>query len=196
MWANSCLPAHVLTARGPPLPLTLDACAAPGNKTTHLAALLHNHTHSAGGDTAKQRPPNARAAPAPLHKSGPGFKGRAGIAAGCRVIALDVDKKRCNLLQETVSIMGAADVVSVMNKDFLKIDPTKEPFCAVEGIMLDPSCSGSGAPPPHLGCARARAHTHTRCARDVTHTRTHWLLRMRKCGHADRYACVQTTTDL
>jgi putative methyltransferase len=60
------------------------------------------------------------------------------------VIALDVDKKRCKLLEETVSIMGAAHVVSVMNKDFLKIDPSKEPFCAVEGIMLDPSCSGSG----------------------------------------------------
>ena len=123
------------------MPLTLDACAAPGNKTTHLAALLHNYTHSAGGDTAKQSARDAR-----------GIKGRAGIGAGCRVIALDVDKKRCNLLQETVSIMGATDVVSVMNKDFLKIDPTKVPFCAVEGIMLDPSCSGSGAPPPQLGC--------------------------------------------
>ena len=60
------------------------------------------------------------------------------------MIALDVDKKRCELLRQTVSIMGANKRVSVMNKDFLKIDASKEPFCQVDAIMLDPSCSGSG----------------------------------------------------
>ncbi len=38
----------------------------------------------------------------------------------------------------------AGDRVRVMHKDFLQVDVTREPFCRVEAIMLDPSCSGSG----------------------------------------------------
>ena len=131
----SCLPAHVLTTGPQPLAMTLDACAAPGNKTTHLAALLNSlhasapegsgHKGSAkchGGSSKKARP----------------------AGSGAMVIALDVDKRRCQLLQETVDLMGASECVSVMHQDFLEIDSSKPPFCHVEGIMLDPSCSGSG----------------------------------------------------
>lgn len=38
----SCFPAYLLDPR-PEDGDIIDACAAPGNKTTHLAALLHNH---------------------------------------------------------------------------------------------------------------------------------------------------------
>jgi putative methyltransferase len=122
----SCLPAHVLTSGRRPLTLTLDACAAPGNKTTHLAALLYSdRRHPASSQSTSTR--------------------AGGVAAGRgKVMALDVDKKRCALLQETVTMMGAGQSVSVLHQDFLKIDPRKAPFCDVQGIMLDPSCSGSG----------------------------------------------------
>jgi len=121
----SCLPAHVLTAGDGALSLTLDACAAPGNKTTHLAALLNS---SAACPTSGD------------HAGAAAGAARKGAAGACKVIALDVDKRRCALLRETVSRMGASEGVSVMNKDFLKIDPREEPFCRVQGIMLDPSC--------------------------------------------------------
>ena len=100
----SCFPAHVLASGKGKLRCALDACSAPGNKTTHLSALM----------------------------------GREGT-----VLAIELDQKRAKVLRETVRIMGANNV-RVLNLDFLQIDSQQSPFCEVEGILLDPSCSGSG----------------------------------------------------
>ncbi|KAG0562494.1 hypothetical protein KC19_9G151000 [Ceratodon purpureus] len=98
----SCMPAQALA---PDCDWeVLDACAAPGNKTVHLAALM---------------------------------------AGRGKVIACEINEKRAQRLQENVRLTGASNV-TVRQQDFLTIDPTLPEFAKVRGILLDPSCSGSG----------------------------------------------------
>ncbi len=104
----SCFPAHVLAAGVPPIKFALDACSAPGNKTTHLSALMNGEG---------------------------------------KLLAAELDNDRANLLRETVRIMGARNV-EVVQGDFLSLPRNRPPYSQVEGIMLDPSCSGSGIGQP------------------------------------------------
>lgn len=99
----------------------LDACAAPGNKTSHLAALLGEMTSSSAAATKRT------------------------------VFALDRDNRRCKLLQSRMSDLvptlpdaaASTDVsVVVQHCDFLSTQPCDYP--TVTAILLDPSCSGSG----------------------------------------------------
>jgi len=80
----------------------LDACSAPGMKTSLLAALSNDQG---------------------------------------RIIAIERDYRRCNVLRKTIESSGATNV-EVLCQDFLKIDPSK--YQDVKYILLDPSCSGSG----------------------------------------------------
>lgn len=100
----SCCPAILLS------PTTdskvIDACAAPGNKTSHLAALV-------------------------------GKKGK--------VIAFERDEKRSALLQKRMEQAGAENV-ECLHEDFLSTDPTDVKYADVKGILVDPTCSGSGMP--------------------------------------------------
>ncbi|GMH32500.1 hypothetical protein BSKO_00334 [Bryopsis sp. KO-2023] len=82
----------------------LDACAAPGNKTTHLASVM-------GGKGA--------------------------------ILALDKDANRLQRLAGNVKLAGAKNV-EFKQMDFLSLDPEDDEFGPVDGILLDPSCSGSG----------------------------------------------------
>ena len=107
----SCIPAYLLAGDGHTGNL-VDACAAPGNKTTHLAALL-----------AKQ-----------------------GTSKTSRILSMDASPTRSKTLQKMVAAAGAGDVVTVLpGQDFLALDPVADPrFENVTGLLLDPSCSGSG----------------------------------------------------
>jgi len=98
----SCFPAHVLAPqRGAHV---IDACAAPGNKTSHTAAMLR----------------------------GTG-----------RVYAFEVDPRRCRLLQNRMEQAAAANVATRC-QNFLEVDVADPAYAAVEYLLLDPSCSGSG----------------------------------------------------
>ncbi|ESL11696.1 hypothetical protein TRSC58_00547 [Trypanosoma rangeli SC58] len=110
----SCLPACVLldvveVVRAFPvvtaasLEYIVDACAAPGNKTTHLAALG---------------------------------------APNVKIMAVERDEKRAELLRNRVQSLGASDYVNVVNMDFLQMSSADREV--TEGILLDPSCSASG----------------------------------------------------
>ncbi|KAJ6121207.1 hypothetical protein N7523_005487 [Penicillium sp. IBT 18751x] len=113
----SCFPAYLLLGdRGPQDAWEgdlVDGCAAPGNKTTHMASLL-----------AKQR------------------KGK---QPKKQIFSMDASKVRSKTLQKMVSLAGADSTVTVLQgQDFLALDPMDEQFANVSGLLLDPSCSGSG----------------------------------------------------
>ena len=104
----SCFPALLLDLSAPDGDV-LDACAAPGNKTTNLAAILHS------------------------------------VGANVKIHACERDRARALTLQKMVVKAGAGSRVSVHpGQDFLQVDPEKEPWCRVQSVLLDPSCSGSG----------------------------------------------------
>lgn len=79
----------------------IDACAAPGNKTSHIADLLHHQ----------------------------------------QIYAFDRDAKRLKTLEKLVQNLGLTNV-KAQNKDFKEVNP--KDYKDVNGIILDPSCSGSG----------------------------------------------------
>ena len=111
----SCFPAYLLRCRADG-GVVIDACAAPGNKTTHLAAILaENAKLSADG-----RPYG-------------------------KVIACEKDASRSQTLEKMVDLAGVADVVALKQKqDFTKLNPDGREYTDVTALLLDPSCSGSG----------------------------------------------------
>ncbi len=110
----SCFPAYLLnpvSAKGD----CIDACAAPGNKTTHLAAILG----SMAATSSDQSP--------------------------SKIIACEKDNARSATLAKMVKLAGAdKSVIIKPNQDFMRLDPNAQEFAHVTCLLLDPSCSGSG----------------------------------------------------
>lgn len=96
----------------------LDACAAPGNKTTHLACLCSQNDHNIDALKASDR----------------------------KVYALDRDSRRIKILKSRIELLAPSSDASVepIHADFLALDQSDKRFKNLRGILLDPSCSGSG----------------------------------------------------
>lgn len=110
----SCFPAHLLEASSIQRDI-IDACAAPGNKTTHLAAIVN----ASGPQSSDQQ--------------------------SRKIFACEKDHARSETLAKMVKLAGAGNIVQVKAKqDFMKLDPNAPQFATVEALLLDPSCSGSG----------------------------------------------------
>ncbi|KAL1864628.1 hypothetical protein Plec18167_009693 [Paecilomyces lecythidis] len=112
----SCVPAYLLLGDAATKwdGDLIDGCAAPGNKTTHLASLLHS-------------------------------KSRVSKAKLPAVYSMDASATRAKTLQKMVTLAGADKIVTVLQgQDFLALDPSESRFKNVAGLLLDPSCSGSG----------------------------------------------------
>jgi len=116
----SCFPAYLLD----PQPMDgdiIDACAAPGNKTTHLAALLAEARAIGVGSTGNCSHP--------------------------RIFACERDVARSATLQKMVRVACADEKIQVeclVGQDFLRLDPQDKRWKNVGALLLDPSCSGSG----------------------------------------------------
>ncbi|KAK1769184.1 putative nol1 nop2 sun family protein [Phialemonium atrogriseum] len=121
----SCFPALLLDPASLDGGDVVDSCAAPGNKTTHLAALVSgssSSSSSSGGDGAAGNPPRPR-----------------------KIFAFEKDKARAATLERMVQLAGADHLVRVGGgQDFLKVDPKSDAYRGVRALLLDPSCSGSG----------------------------------------------------
>lgn len=90
----------------------IDACSAPGNKTTHLAAL--------SGSSSRK----------PKHTM-------------YRIHAFERDERRSKILKKMVGVAGANNCVDVVVGDFTQVAMPNE-YPEVVGLIVDPSCSGSG----------------------------------------------------
>ncbi|KAI1465059.1 S-adenosyl-L-methionine-dependent methyltransferase [Daldinia caldariorum] len=109
----SCFPAYLLDPRSEDGDV-IDSCSAPGNKTTHLAAIVHSRIPE--GEECSQTvyafekdPKRARTLEKMVKLAG----------------AKDITRMN-------------------FGQDFLKVDPNSELFANVGCLLLDPSCSGSG----------------------------------------------------
>ncbi|SPO31575.1 uncharacterized protein UTRI_06401_B [Ustilago trichophora] len=125
----SCFPAYILD---PPRGGTVvDATSAPGNKTSHLSAIMYSKNlsnHAEDGEEAD------------------GARGK--------IFAFERDAVRYKTLVKRLSAVGALQTnatgitklstgnVVAERKDFLTTNPTD--FASVTHMLLDPSCSGSG----------------------------------------------------
>lgn len=110
----------------------LDACAAPGNKTSHLAALVHKMQQSDDADCIST------------------------------IYALDKSPDRFKLLKRRISDLVPQGIVECHKEDFFEVSKRKyeenedtniidvdKKFKNIQAIMLDPSCSGSGMTSNH-----------------------------------------------
>ncbi|KAK5128953.1 hypothetical protein LTR85_000286 [Meristemomyces frigidus] len=113
----SCFPAYLLDPKAGDGDV-IDACAAPGNKTTHLAAVLHDNAASAGASSGHGR---------------------------SKIIACEKDATRSLTLQKMAKLADGERIIHIKAKqDFMKLDPAAKEFANVTALLLDPSCSGSG----------------------------------------------------
>jgi putative methyltransferase len=105
----SCFPAYLLNPGSEDGDI-IDATAAPGNKTTHLAAILRSQK-----------------------------------SEGARVIACEKDAFRSKTLLKMTKLADPEGIIKVKSEqNFLKLGPKSKDYSGVTGMVLDPSCSGSG----------------------------------------------------
>jgi len=133
----SAFPAHALLAESG-LPQStfdvIDACAAPGNKTSQLVALLRGKNKAVTKKRKREAALGGKeeGTQAPL-LSTPGT-----------VFAFDRSRQRLDLLQKRVTEAGASAYVVAECTDFLTVRHDAASFKNVKMVLLDPSCSGSG----------------------------------------------------
>lgn len=130
---SSCFSALVCASSSDSHGDYIDACSAPGNKTSHLAALLHASLTAADDEEEPPKKKKKR-------------KGKAANKIQSTVFACERSSARFDTLKNRMDQLVSSSSVAVepIHGDFLKIDPSDPKYANVRAIMLDPSCSGSG----------------------------------------------------
>ena len=112
----------------------IDACAAPGNKTSHLGALVSKQISASKDESTSSKQSKKKRKKSNSHKVG--------------IYAFDRSSARVKILRDRLGdiVPGNDDFVEMnpLHQDFLKADGTDDRFKSVSSILLDPSCSGSG----------------------------------------------------
>ncbi|KAK0534765.1 hypothetical protein OC842_002547 [Tilletia horrida] len=123
----SCFPAHILASdyAGKKVE-AIDATAAPGNKTSHLSALLGRSASVTAFELSPQR---YQTLSSQLHKS------------GCLADGEDamVGKKRKRDATAKKDARAGTKNVTALRADFLETDPDDSRWSKVELMLLDPS---------------------------------------------------------
>ncbi|KAI0145403.1 S-adenosyl-L-methionine-dependent methyltransferase [Xylariaceae sp. FL1272] len=109
----SCFPAYLLDPQ-PEDGDVIDSCAAPGNKTTHVAAIV------------KSKAPADGTCPRKVFACEKDSR-------RAQILQKMVNLAGANEITELS-----------LGQDFLKLDPTADIYSNVGALLLDPSCSGSG----------------------------------------------------
>ncbi|KAM0462889.1 hypothetical protein ACHAPV_003715 [Trichoderma viride] len=109
----SCFPAYLLDPRSEDGDV-IDACSAPGNKTTHLAAIIHEHR------------PEFEDAPQTIYAFEKDSRRSQTLEKMVKIAG-----------SKDITRIG-------FGQDFLQVDPAAENYKDVGALLLDPSCSGSG----------------------------------------------------
>jgi 25S rRNA (cytosine2278-C5)-methyltransferase len=101
----------------------IDACAAPGNKTSQMASFItkvYNHKEL-------------------IHDNDDNIVNN----TDNNVFAFDISPNRLNTLKKRMTEASATNVIAKL-QSFLEVNPKDPLYKDVKAIMLDPSCSGSG----------------------------------------------------
>ncbi|KAJ0104397.1 hypothetical protein J7T55_011182 [Diaporthe amygdali] len=109
----SCFPAYLLDPR-PSEGDVIDGCAAPGNKTTHVAAIV-----------------------------GSQVDGQAQPDSGIHAFEKDARRAKTLEKMVNIAGSDSFTQIH-QGQDFLKVEPLDQRFTNTRAILLDPSCSGSG----------------------------------------------------
>jgi putative methyltransferase len=105
----SCFPAVILDPPCEEGAVVIDATAAPGNKTSHLSALMRNK----GKVRGNKRSPDTEQ-----------------ILMVHKIYAFERDKKRFSTLKQMLRKAGCRNVEAI-NQDFLAVDPKSPMFSSV-----------------------------------------------------------------
>lgn len=109
----SCFPAYLLDPKSEDGDL-IDACSAPGNKTTHLAAIVKEHTPEF--DSPKQT---------------------------IYAFEKDTRRAQILRKMVKIAGSDSTTKIG-FGQDFLQVNPAADNYKSVGALLLDPSCSGSG----------------------------------------------------
>mmetsp|Transcript_15210 Transcript_15210/g.17708 ORF Transcript_15210/g.17708 Transcript_15210/m.17708 type:complete len:630 (+) Transcript_15210:144-2033(+) len=127
----------------------IDATAAPGNKTLHLAALIYDKILNSSSQRKNPKKKSKKVKVFAFDRSSSRIEIlRERVSSLSPSVSLNDDEKQDTSTSSSSRMMKHKSDFPVeicpRHEDFLKVDPNDPKYKNVKSILLDPSCSGSG----------------------------------------------------